>query len=335
VVIGSWDAEEEGLIGSTEWVEEHEDHLKHAVAYFNTDVAVSGPSFTASAVPSLKQFVREVTREVQSPAGGSVYDQWLKGQTRRRGDDGDEPDAVNPGTNQTMEAPRAARQGDANAVNEVRVGELGSGSDYTPFFQHEAVPSTDIGSNGAYGVYHSVFDNYNWFIKNADPTFVYEQQQARVLGLEILHMADADVLPYDFRAYGAQVAGYVSAAERNATAAGMTLEFSALSNAATRFADAGAAIRKKQLAAPASVFALNEALRAAEQALMEPAGLPKRGWYKHQIYAPGEFTGYAAVVIPGVTEGIDAADAARTQTQIGVLTAALNRAAIVLEVAAK
>jgi len=335
IVIGSWDAEEEGLIGSTEWVEEHEDHLKHAVAYFNTDVAVSGPNFTASAVPSLKQFVREVTREVQSPAGGSVYDQWLKGQAQRRGEDGDDADPVNPGTNQTMEAPRAARQGDANAINEVRVGELGSGSDFTPFLQHEAVPSTDIGSNGPYGVYHSVFDNYNWFIKNADPTFVYLQQQARVLGLELLHMADADVLPYDYRAYGAQVVGYISAAERNAAAAGMTLNFSAVSTAAGRFADAGAAIRPKQIAATAAAASLNEALRAAEEALMDPAGLPKRAWYKHQIYAPGEFTGYAAVVIPGVTEGIDAADAARTQTQIGALASALNRAAAVLEAAAK
>jgi N-acetylated-alpha-linked acidic dipeptidase len=234
-----------------------------------------------------------------------------------------------------MEAPRAARQGDANAINEVRVGELGSGSDFTPFLQHEAVPSTDIGSNGPYGVYHSVFDNYNWFIKNADPTFVYLQQQARVLGLELLHMADADVLPYDYRAYGAQVVGYISAAERNAAAAEMTLNFSAVSTAAGRFADAGAAIRPKQIAATAAAASLNEALRAAEEALMDPAGLPKRAWYKHQIYAPGEFTGYAAVVIPGVTEGIDAADAARTQTQIGALASALNRAAAVLEAAAK
>jgi N-acetylated-alpha-linked acidic dipeptidase len=78
IVIGSWDAEEEGLIGSTEWVEDHPDQLRNAVAYFNTDVGVSGPNFNASAVPSLKQFVREVTREVPSPAGGSVYDQWLK-----------------------------------------------------------------------------------------------------------------------------------------------------------------------------------------------------------------------------------------------------------------
>jgi len=331
IVIASWDAEEEGLIGSTEWVEEHENHLKHAVAYFNTDVGVSGPNFTAAAVPSLKQFVREVTREVASPAGGSVYDQWLKGQPRHGGDDGDEPDAVNPGTNATMEAPRAARQGDANPVNEVRVGDLGSGSDFTPFFQHEAVPSTDIGSSGPYGVYHSVFDNYNWFIKNADPTFVYEQQQARVFGLEILHMADADVLPYDYRAYGAQVAGYVNQAERSAKNAGMTLDFSAVTAAAARFAAAGTAIRAKQISASVAPSALNESLRAAEEALMEPAGLPNRAWYKHEIYAPGEFTGYAAVVIPGVTEGIDAGDAARTQTQIGVLAAALNRASAVLE----
>ncbi len=334
VVIGSWDAEEEGLIGSTEWVEENESHLKHAVAYFNTDIAVSGPNFTAAAVPSLNQFVREVTREVQSPGGGSVYDQWMKSQTRRH-DDEEEADPVNPGTNQTMEAPRPARQGDSNPVNDVHVEELGSGSDFTPFFQHEGVPSTDIGSNGPYGVYHSVFDNYNWFIKNADPTFVYLQQQARVLGLEILHMADADVLPYDYRAYGAQVVGYVSAAQRNATAAGMTLDFSGAVAAAGRFADAGAAIRSKQVGVAPAATSLNEALRAAEQALLEPAGLPKRPWYKHQIYAPGEFTGYAAVVIPGITEGIDAGDASRTQTQIAALAAALNRAASVLEAAAK
>jgi N-acetylated-alpha-linked acidic dipeptidase len=334
IVIGSWDAEEEGLIGSTEWVEQHENNLRHAVAYFNTDVGVSGPNFTASAVPSLKQFVREATREVASPAGGSVYDQWLKNQGHRHEGSSDE-DAVNPGANSTMDAPRAARRGDANAMNEVRVGDLGSGSDFTPFLQHEGVPSTDIGSEGPYGVYHSVFDNYNWFIRNADPTFVYEQQQARVFGLEILHMADADVLPYDYQAYGGQVMGYVSAAERHAGNAHMTLNFAELRAAAARFADAGSAIHAKQTAATAQPEALNKALREAEEALLEPAGLPKRPWYRHTIYAPGEFTGYAAVVIPGVTEGIDAGDAARTQAQIAVLAAALNRAAAVLEAAAK
>ena len=101
----------------------------------------------------------------------------------------------------------------------VHVGDLGSGSDYTPFIQHLGVPSTDIGSDGPYGVYHSVFDDYNWFIKNADPTFVYEQQQARVFGLEILHMADADVLPYDYKSlWRRRWSGYIDDAEKSAPA---------------------------------------------------------------------------------------------------------------------
>ena len=334
IVICSWDAEEEGLIGSTEWVEEHPNQLRNAVAYFNTDVGVSGPSFNAAAVPSLKQFVREVTRQVASPAGGSVYEQWSKDQAEQRHADSDEPDAVNPGANPSLDAPRPARSSDAEALTEVRVGDLGSGSDFTPFLQHEGVPSTDIGSSGPYGVYHSTFDDYTWFTRNADPAFVYEQQQARVFGLEILHMADADTLPYDYQAYAAQIAGYISQAERHAHTAGLDLDFTALHAAAARFVSAGTAMHRIQLSAAPSP-ALNQALRAAEEALLEPAGLPKRPWYRHTIYAPGEFTGYAAVVIPGVTEGIDANDSTRTQAQIGLLTAALNRAAQVLEAATR
>jgi len=321
IVIGSWDAEEEGLIGSTEWVEEHERNLKNAVAYFNTDVGVAGPNFSAAAVPSLKQFVREVTEEVASPAGGTVYDEWKKaesaGKARRNVQ-------AAPGMNNSE-----------SKTEDVHIADLGSGSDFTPFIQHEGVPSTDIGSEGPYGVYHSVFDNYNWFVKFADPTFVYEQQQARVFGLEILHMADTDVLPYDYRLYGKDIVGYVDGAQKKAEAAKLTLDFTAAKAAAARFADAGAAIRERQSEIPADPAALNKALRDAEGALLDPAGLPKRGWYKHTIYAPGEFTGYAAVVIPGVTEAIDVPDAARAQAQIGRLSDALNRAAEILESAAK
>ncbi len=324
IVIGSWDAEEEGLIGSTEWVEDHMAALNHAVAYFNTDVGVSGPNFNASAVPSLKQFVREVTRDVPAPQGGTVYDQWLKTQSARRGET-EEDGSSTPG---------ARRRGGMEG-GEVRVGDLGSGSDYTPFFQHAGVPSTDIGSGGPYGVYHSVFDNYNWFIKNADPTFVYEQQQARVFGLEILHMADADVLPYDFETYGKNVQGYITASEARSQAANLSLDFTSLKTAAARFAAAGTAMHARQLNAAADSAALNKQLREAESALLDPAGLPRREWFKHLVYAPGEFTGYAAVVIPGINEGIDANDAARTQVQIGPLTAALNRSAGILEQASK
>ena len=318
IVICSWDAEEEGLIGSTEWVEQHAAPLAHAVAYFNTDVGVSGPDFNASAVPSLKQFVRDVTMRVPSPRGGTVYQQWQRSQTEERPRRGQAP---------TSPATPAA----SHAAMTARVGDLGSGSDYTPFIQHLGVPSTDIGSDGPYGVYHSAFDNYNWFIRNADPTFVYEQQQARVFGLEILHMADTDVLPYDDKSYGTEIVGYLGAARRQAEFRHLQLNFAAAEVAAHRFEQAGILVFAQQQSAPAKAAALNQALRAAETALLNEAGLPRRTWFKHTIYAPGEFTGYEAVVIPGVTEGIAEGDVTRAQAQLAVLAAALNRAAATLE----
>jgi N-acetylated-alpha-linked acidic dipeptidase len=316
IVIGSWDAEEEGLIGSTEWVEDNAEQLKHAVAYFNTDVGVAGPDFNASAVPSLKQFVREVTQGVASPQGGTVYDAWRKSQEESRGKRGQS----------------AFADGEESKSPEVR-GNLGSGSDFTPFIQHMGVPSTDIGSEGPYGVYHSVFDNYNWFIKFADPTFVYEQQQARVFGLEILHMADADVLPYDYRPYGKEIEGYIRTAQHTAESTKLNLDFSAATKAAARFSAAAETAYSKQTGSPSDLAALNKALRNAESALLDPEGLPRRAWYKHTIYAPGEFTGYAAVVIPGVTEAIDEPNAARAQAQIARLAEAVNRSADMLELA--
>jgi N-acetylated-alpha-linked acidic dipeptidase len=316
IVIGSWDAEEEGLMGSTEWAEQHEKILADAVAYFNTDVGVSGPNFNAAAVPSLKQFVREVTKEVPSPKGGTVYDQWKAEQTA---------------ANANRRRPRPTNQTDT----EVRIGTLGSGSDYTPFIQHLGVPSTDIGSDGPYGVYHSTFDDYAWFTKFADPTFVYEQQQARIFGLEILHMADTEVLPYDYQLYGKEIVGYLEAAQKRATEQKLTLDFAPALAAAQRFAAAGTALRATEANPPADPTALNHALRAAEEALLNPTGLPKRSWYRHTIYAPGEFTGYAAVVIPGVNEAIEAANAGRAQTQLAALTEAINRSAAILEAAQK
>jgi N-acetylated-alpha-linked acidic dipeptidase len=317
IVICSWDAEEEGLMGSTEWAELHAKELAHAVAYFNTDVGVAGPDFDASAVPSLKEFVRDVTRQVASPKGGTVYEQWL--------------------ASQQVRPSRRGRAANPPATSIVAIGNLGSGSDYTPFIQHLGVPSTDIGSDGPYGVYHSTFDDYTWFVKFADPTFVYEQQQARVFGLEILHMADADVLPYDYRAYGKDVVGYVAEAQKQAAAAKLSVDFSAATAAAQRFAAAGEKVYPVQsaVAGGTNEAKLNTALRDAETALLNDAGLPRRPWYKHTIYAPGEYTGYAAVVIPGVSEGIEADDATRTQGQLEALAAALNRSAAILEGASK
>ena len=101
----------------------------------------------------------------------------------------------------------------AQVKSDVPVGDLGSGSDYTAFLQHLGVPSTDVSSSGPYGVYHSVFDNFAWFKKFGDPDFVYEQEMARVFGLEAVRMADADVLPYDYEEYGKEIAAYLDAAQ--------------------------------------------------------------------------------------------------------------------------
>jgi N-acetylated-alpha-linked acidic dipeptidase len=312
ILFCSWDAEEEGLIGSTEWVEQHAQTLDHAVAYFNTDVGVAGPDFNASAVPSLKQFVRDVTKSVPSPLGGTVYQEW-----RLNRDKGDE--------HRTTNAPLQPGE-------EVRVADLGSGSDFTPFLQHAGVPSTDVGSSGPYGVYHSTFDDYAWFIMNADPRFVYLQEMARVFGLESLRMADADVLPYDYVAYAREITSYVETAKRKANDAGLgSMDFGPALAAAARLTAAANKAHAAQIAPPSDPASLNKALRAAETALLSPQGLPNRPWYKHTIYAPGEYTGYSAVVIPGVNEAIDAKDAARGSQQLSVLTQALDRAAQTLE----
>ena len=101
-------------------------------------------------------------------------------------------------------------------ADDVRVGDLGSGSDFTPFLQHVGVPSTDIGSGGPYGVYHSVFDNYAWYTLNADPHFIYLQEMARVFGLEALRMADTDVLPYDYVTYAREISTYLATARKKA-----------------------------------------------------------------------------------------------------------------------
>jgi N-acetylated-alpha-linked acidic dipeptidase len=213
------------------------------------------------------------------------------------------------------------------------VGDLGGGSDYTVFLEHLGVPSTDIGSTGAFGVYHSVFDNYNWFIKFADPDFLYEQQMARIFGLEVIRMADADVLPYDYEQYGKEIVAHLAAAEKKGRAELGSSAAPACSGAmaaAHRFEQAGRRLLEFETNPPSDPSRLNRVLVACERALLIPEGLPRRSWYRHSIYAPGEYTGYAAVTIPGVNEAIDRHDIAATRAQIKALAAALDRAADVM-----
>jgi N-acetylated-alpha-linked acidic dipeptidase len=332
IVFGSWDAEEQGLIGSTEYAEQFAATLKNAVVYFNMDVGVAGPDFGASSVPSLKQFVRDIAGTVPSPQGGTVYDAWkLQSESARS-----KREIADEGS-------FAERRGDADH-GDVHVGDLGSGSDYSAFLQHLGVPSADIGSNGPYGVYHSVFDNYAWFTKFVDPTFAYEQQMARVFGLEVLRMAQADALPFDYESYGSEVGQHLERAQRRAKELGWKdMDFISAFKAAAHLTAAGRAARQAAAAATGMRQAprlamrqaprlarINAALMEAERAMLGN-GLPRRPWFRHVIYAPGEYTGYAAVAIPGVNESMDRDDLAGAAAALEEVTAALERAASVLE----
>jgi N-acetylated-alpha-linked acidic dipeptidase len=312
LIFCSWDAEEYGLIGSTEWGEQHEKDLSNAVVYFNMDVAVSGPNFGASSVPSLKPFIRDIARAVPSPQGGAVYDAWQKSSQQAKSNRRE--------TNTSIYLPPQAQ-----STSDAPIGDLGSGSDYAVFIQHLGVPSSDIGSTGSYGVYHSAFDDFQWFKKFGDPNFLYEQQMARVFGLEALRMADTDVLPFDYEEYGKEVSTFLDAAKNKAQSAfgNNAPSFEEASQAAHKFEAAGAKMLARQHHLDQTA---NAQLASAERALLIPEGLPHRPWYRHAIFAPGEFTGYAAVVIPGVNEAIEQHDLERTRQQLAALTAALKRA---------
>jgi N-acetylated-alpha-linked acidic dipeptidase len=342
IIFASWDAEEQGLIGSTEWVEQHEQQLDRAAAYFNIDIGATGPHFRAAAVPSLAPFLRDIAKVVPSPAGGTLYDDWR------------------------ASPPHSS---DALFSGEPQVGALGSGSDFTAFLDHSGVPSTDIRSIGAYGVYHSAFDDFAWYKKFGDPDFLYSQQLARFFGLQVLRMADADVLPYDYQAYGQQIASYLEAAQQQAAEhlGDKAPSFDAALAAAHRLTGAAAAMKNLEGGGPplsrpggpplsrppgapplsrpggpplslpilerqgGDVQRLNAILLATERAFLLPDGLPRRPWFRHAIYAPADLKGYAAAVIPGVSEAIDRADAPAAQQQLQQLTGALNRAAALLE----
>ncbi len=318
VVLASWDAEEQGLIGSTEYAEQYAAELRNAVAYFNMDIGVSGPNFGASTVPSLKNFLVEISRAVPSPGGGTVFDSWKDSQLLWHTGQSESPEVT------------AASWRAGNGGADIMVGELGSGSDYTAFLQHLGVPATDVGSSGPNGVYHSVFDNLAWFKKFVDPAFVYEQQMARIFGLEILRMAQADLLPLDYQEYAVQIKSYLEAAKRKAatqTNWDVPPDFASALQANARFLASAKAIQSASEQPKGDAMAINKRLQSAERALLLPEGLPGRPWFKHAIYAPGEYSGYQAVTLPGVNDAIDRGDRAETERQLKRLTQALDRAA--------
>ncbi len=325
IVMCEWDGEEPGLMGSTEWVEENRAELQaKAVAYINTDVGVAGPNFTSAATPSLKELVREVTREVQDPRDiRSVYNVWLDRATRQQ----EEPSGIARPPSAKFTAPGV-----------VPIEALGAGSDFCPFFDHAGIPSLDAGFVGDYGVYHSMYDDFYWMKKFGDPSFEYHVALAKILGTLALRLDESDTLPFDYSAYAAEISRAANELATRATKQGISgADVQAVTNAATQLTASAAAVSQAMQhwvsAPPASTkqHEINHELVSVEQALLAPEGLAGRTWYKHTIYAPGMYAGYAAEVLPGVNEALDRKDTATFNSEAASLAAALRRASARLD----
>jgi N-acetylated-alpha-linked acidic dipeptidase len=334
LVLGSWDAEEQGLIGSTEWAEENAAELKEkAVAYLNMDAAVSGATFGASSVPSMWKLIRAAAQDVRDPkTGKSVYEAW-RDRVRESAPDSDLYDD----------------NGNAKPVSAPRIGALGSGSDYTPFLQHLGVPALDMGFGGDYGVYHSAYDSFYWMAHFGDPTFKYHVAAAQIWGTVAMRLADAGGLPLDYTDYAVQLREFAQETMRLATRRRLSDSFDSTSllRAIDDFGEEAAKIEKRRRqevldaekrmedSADSRVAArlrrINDALMQTERALTDDRGLRGRTWYKHQVYAPGFYTGYAALPFPDLRQAIEdgrAADAAESANRI---TEAIKRATEVLK----
>jgi N-acetylated-alpha-linked acidic dipeptidase len=334
LVYCGWDAEEPGLIGSTEWVEDHKEELQEkAVAYINTDG--NGRGFLgAGGSHSLQTMVSEVAASVPDPQTGV-----------------------------TIRERRIARDLVNGGTDSFELYALGSGSDYTPFIQHAGIASLNLGFGGenAGGEYHTIYDTYTHYKRFKDPDFSYGVALAKTAGRISLRLANAEVLPLDFTPWQKTISGYLeevmktaetmrestakhnkmvsrnayglaadpkkSLADPKEKAAIPYLDFSPVQNALAALEEEVQAFSKKDVSRlPAKKQeALNAMLMKAEQKLTSEEGLPRRPWYRHQIYAPGFYTGYGVKTLPGVREAIEQQSWAEAQQQIEKLAGTLGQ----------
>ncbi len=308
IVLGSWDAEEWHLTGSTEWGEELAPELdRQAVAYLNVDGSTSGSAFLASAVASLNPLIREVTRDVIDPnSRKSLLEAWRTS---------------------------AGATNDSSLV----ANRLGSGSDYTVFLNRLGIPVADLAFDGPYGVYHSVYDDYYWMTHFGDPGFRYMTAMAEVWGRMALRLANAEILPYDYSGYAVRVGRFVDQlAALPEVTSHLDLAPARAGLARWRAAAARAdALRNRLLSSstpdPVRVGRMNDALRVVERQWLLPDGLPGRPWFRHALYAPRPT--YAAMELPGVREAVEAGDWARAGRELAALTARIEAVAEAVDAA--
>lgn len=355
LVYTSWDGEEPGLLGSTEWAEQHASELKaKAVMYVNSDT--NGRGFiSAEGSHAVQHFLSEVARDVKDPeTGASVLSRSLA----------EKRVASFDGTSQNDSSAR----GNANANGDLHLGALGSGSDYTPFLQHLGVNSVNLGFQGEsqYGVYHSAYDSFDHYRRFVDPTFEYGVALAKVAGRVVLRASQAELIPVRESDFAASVAGYNE--ELHKLAEGMRtktrelaklledesykltvnpdfpraaparlvdvpyLNFASLDNAVARLEQSAKAFDKEYARLSATSDSgsggererVNSTLAVLEQNLMDSRGLPGREWYQHMIYAPGLHTGYGVKTLPGIREAIEERRWDEANQYIGVVSRALN-----------
>jgi N-acetylated-alpha-linked acidic dipeptidase len=283
---------------------------------------VNGPEFGASATPSLKELVRDATREVTDPRSGrSVYDAWREHAAAFTG-----------------EISGTARQSPtAQGSGEPPISALGSGSDYSAFFDHAGIPSMDLGFTGDYGVYHSVYDDFYWMKHFGDPKFSYHPALARILGTIALRLDEADILPFDFPAYALEIehitTDRIRRAVRDEDEQALEPALDAAAKLSISASQAAEALRAASSAPieTAKASQINHAVAAVEQAFLAPDGLAGRPWFQHVLYAPGSYTGYSSIEEPGVTEALGRNDSATLKHEAESLAAALMRASARLD----
>ena len=367
IVYTSWDGEEPGLLGSTEWAETHAAELKaKAVLYVNTDTNGRGV-LGADASYSAQRLVDQVANDVRDPETGVSVGARARAEAQVQ--------ALAPGASEALK--RRAR--DMASGGDLAIGDLGSGSDYTPFVQHLGIASINFeygGESQQEGVYHSLYDDFEHFERFGDPTGAYSVAMSKTAGRMVLRAADAEILPFQFGDLATSVAGHVEELHKLADKLrqhGAALDKAlnagafALADDPTRawaaparedvvpaiaFGPLDQAVARLKVSAAryddalADATALNSERRAAidavlqgvEQSLTDDRGLPGRAWYKHLLYAPGVLTGYGAKTIPGVREAIEGrrwseADeyAARTAQVLNACSDRLDKAAGLLK----
>jgi N-acetylated-alpha-linked acidic dipeptidase len=351
LMYANWDAEEYGLVGSTEWAEDHADEIdRKAVMLLNVDSAVSGHELDLDGVPSLRDLVLEAAGDITDVRSGkSLRDVWAQKQRAAWANSAPvdlDPQAWN-GSGSI--APPA---GAISAKFSPHMNALGSGSDYTVFLDHLGVASLDVGFKGRYGVYHSIYDDFYWMEKFCDPEFLTHATAARLYTLIAMRAAAADVVPMRFIPYGEALRDQVDdmrrmverkarGADPHASKPPIAFEgLPSLIKAVRGFQEQAAVLDKATEALtrmsgvePARLARLNDALTRVERAFLNPEGLPGRPWFKHSIYAPGLTTGYACWPMPGVRQAIMENDADMLAAQLPVLVKRIDAATQALSAA--